>query len=155
MTTDVQGAMAARRLTRSRQHDDKRLGFFVYGTLRPGYPNYKHCLSDVRHTVVPASLAGARMFATGRPFPYVSTKGARAEDVVVGALIEVAPEHYAGALQRLDWLEGHPRHYTRTATVVTTEAGPVEAWAYLAGPGTEASLSEDEVVASGDWAKVA
>jgi gamma-glutamylcyclotransferase (GGCT)/AIG2-like uncharacterized protein YtfP len=136
-------------------HQDKQLGFFVYGTLRPGYGNYERCLSDVRHTAVPARLAGARMFATGRPFPYASTKGARLQDFVVGALIEVAPEHYAGALRRLDWLEGHPRHYTRTATVVETEAGPVGAWAYLAGPVVEACLSEEQVVAGGDWAKVA
>lgn len=136
------------------QHD-KELGFFVYGTLRPGYGNYRRCLSGTPHTVAPAWLAGARMFGIGRPYPYVSTKGARPEDVVVGVLIEVAPEHYADALQRLDWLEGHPEHYTRTATVVTTEAGPVEAWAYLASPRSEAYLSEDEVVPSGDWAKVA
>ena len=134
---------------------DKKLGFFVYGTLRPGYGNYRHCLSGTPHTVVPATLPGARMFGLGRPYPYVSTKGARPEDIVVGALIEVAPEHYADALKRLDWLEGHPRHYTRTAMVVMTDAGPVEAWAYLASSRTEACLSEDEVVPSGDWAEVA
>lgn len=131
------------------------LGFFVYGTLRPGYGNYRRCLSDIRHTVVLATLAGARMFALHRSFPYVSTKGAGPQDIVVGELIKVAPEHYEMALERLDFLEGHPVHYTRTEMVVATDDGAVEAWVYLAGQAVEERLSEDKVVASGDWAKAA
>jgi len=132
-----------------------KLGFFVYGTLRRGYGNYRWALADLDHEVVPATLAGARMFATGRSYPYVSTKGATSDDIVVGELVEVGPADYATALERLDSLEGHPVHYTRTETVVEAQGVPTRAWAYLAGPAVQARLSDADVVAGGDWAEVA
>jgi gamma-glutamylcyclotransferase (GGCT)/AIG2-like uncharacterized protein YtfP len=133
---------------------DGRLPFFVYGTLRPGYGNYRHFLAPVSHTVVPARLPGALMYARGGGIPYV-TLGGEPTDSVVGALVDVAPWDYEGVLACLDRLEGHPDHYVRTAVEVVTETGSTKAWAYLASRRVAVALSKDWLVAGGDWASVA
>jgi gamma-glutamylcyclotransferase (GGCT)/AIG2-like uncharacterized protein YtfP len=54
---------------------------------------------------------------------------------VEGALFELeAPEQ----IRRMDPFEGYPHDYDRHRLPVTTEEGAIEAWVYIAAPGTTA-----------------
>lgn len=134
---------------------------FVYGTLRPGQPNYRVVSSGVA-TQVSAHGHGLRLYAAShRGYPYASLGAAH--EAVVGSLLLLRPARVHEVLRRLDHLEGfdpdHPDqgHYLRRRhTVVTDEAsrmGPpgsrIDAWVYLAGPRTPLACLHP--IPSGDW----
>ena len=125
--------------------------FFVYGTVRPGQPNFRHVTGLVVRTE-PAILYGHLLYGRGMPYPYAGPGAGR----VVGDLLWVRPEAIGEALRILDALEGYReggRHnlYERRSLAVTSQRGQVQAWMYLAGQAVLADLTPDLVVPSGDW----
>ncbi|TMC10374.1 MAG: gamma-glutamylcyclotransferase [Chloroflexi bacterium] len=106
--------------------------FFVYGTLRPGQPNFRVIAPLVVETA-PAILHNHVLYGRRLPFPYATPGTGR----VVG---------YAG--------EGRPNHYVRRAVRVVTERGTLPAWVYLAGI-SASRLSPSQVIHTGDWREVA
>jgi len=107
---------------------------FVYGTLRAGQGNYHHILLGTTSNERPAVLHGHTLLGLGVPFATP-----RDGKIVVGEVMDVRPELWAGVLRRLDYLEGYQgpgrdNTYVREVReVVLDEGGTVEAYVYLAG----------------------
>jgi gamma-glutamylcyclotransferase (GGCT)/AIG2-like uncharacterized protein YtfP len=125
--------------------------FFVYGTLRPGQPNFRR-ISGLVVRAEPAILCGHVLYGRGMPYPYAGQGSGR----VVGDLLWVRPEAMGDALRILDALEGYREGggrnlYERRSLAVTSQRGQVEAWVYLAGHAVLGDLTPDLVVPSGDW----
>lgn len=107
----------------------RQLPLFVFGTLRRGERNH-HYLDGhyVRRT--PAVLRG---FARRHELMIVEAPGG----VVDGELYDLAPAEYDATLAHCDELEGIPPgavvgpEYRRKCVTVETDAGAVEAWAYV------------------------
>lgn len=124
---------------------------FVYGTLRPGQPNFERLLAAHSDRRVPGRLPGALLLDCGH-YPAAVERpdcGGAAGDVVW-----VRPAEWPGVLAALDHLEGYdpadPQSlFGRVVRSVDTADGPVECWVYLAGP----ILAEADrpIVAGGDW----
>jgi gamma-glutamylcyclotransferase (GGCT)/AIG2-like uncharacterized protein YtfP len=118
------------------------LPFFVYGTLKPGEPNYARYLAGQTASEAEATLPGAALFTEG-PYPFLVT----APDVlgpgesVHGVIVALRPPVYELVLADLDRLEGYvpggaQNLYERVALDVVTSAGPRRAWVYIAGEAT-------------------
>ncbi|KUO14049.1 gamma-glutamylcyclotransferase family protein [Streptomyces sp. DSM 15324] len=129
------------------------LPFFVYGTLRPGEVNHGLFLRGRTLREEPARLTDAVLY-DGPGYPYaVDEPGG----TVTGDLVTARPGTYGRLLAELDRLEeytpGDPRSlYERVVREVTTEAGPVRAWVYLAAPAVAARLrARGERLRGGDW----
>lgn len=145
------------------------MDFFVYGTLMPGEVNHDALLAGKTSREVPATLAGARMWANGDrfalpgrswAFPFVALD----EDpsaTVTGCLVSIAPEHQDDVLRELDELETYSpgaadNRYERvrvTADVVGNDTEPerVECWTYVAAERIRPELTGLPVVPDGDW----
>jgi gamma-glutamylcyclotransferase (GGCT)/AIG2-like uncharacterized protein YtfP len=141
--TDVRAADRARR--------GEPTAFFVYGTLRPGQPNFQR-ISGLVVRAEPAILRGHVLYGHGMPCPYAGPGSGR----VVGDLLWVKPEAVGEALGILDALEGYREGrggnlYERRSLAVTNQRGQVQVWVYLAGDAVLADLTPDLVVPSGDW----
>ncbi|NTU81043.1 MAG: gamma-glutamylcyclotransferase [Chloroflexales bacterium] len=135
------------------------LPLFVYGTLRPGQPNYARYLGGQTAAEAPATLVGAALFTEG-PYPFLVTAPdmLRPDDMVRGAIIALRPPVYQLVMADLDDLEGYiegDTHnlYERIALEVATAEGPRRAWVYVAGAGPLALIRAGELrrVAGGDW----
>ncbi|MFD8966536.1 gamma-glutamylcyclotransferase family protein [Streptomyces sp. NPDC059568] len=130
------------------------LPFFVYGTLRPGEPNYDLCLRGRTAHEEPARLEGALLY-DGPGYPYVIED----RGTVVGDLITAKPGQYGELLAVLDELEeyvapGDPANvYERVARDVLSAGGTtVSAWVYFAAPRVAHELrARGQVIAGGDW----
>ena len=113
----------------------KKTKAFVYGSLLSGLGNHdvlngsKRIARDVRT----APLFTMHAYCGG--FPAVVGNG---EHAIRGEVYEVDSD----TLQRLDRLEGHPRFYRRTMTVID---GIGECWIYLL------ARCDAEVIENGDW----
>lgn len=128
---------------------------FVYGTLRPGQPNYGLLEGEAIREVT-AVAPGLRLRDFG-PFPYAEP----AQDCsVTGTLCTVSSLAAGRVLQRLDYLEGYraarpqSSHYVRREWPVIYRDSQqrdvhVSAWLYLAGPRTD--LGSLPIIVSGDW----
>jgi gamma-glutamylcyclotransferase (GGCT)/AIG2-like uncharacterized protein YtfP len=133
---------------------DRRLPFFVYGTLLPGERNHR-LLAGRTRSWTPAVLPGALIFrGPGYPFAVADPAGA---GVVHGEVVDIAEAMYDAVLADLDRLEdytpGDPANrYERVSRAVRGERGQTEAWVYLAGPVTTRDLlpSADRIP-GGDW----
>jgi gamma-glutamylcyclotransferase (GGCT)/AIG2-like uncharacterized protein YtfP len=134
----------------------ERLPVFVYGTLRPGQPNYR-VLAGSTIAEHPATLADHQLYIVG--LPYVTPADGA---TVIGTLMVLAPGSYPRVLETLDRLEGYRAdgeefsHYLRRPCQVTYTDGAghqqiVTAWVYLAGPHAAARLTPDQRSATGDW----
>jgi gamma-glutamylcyclotransferase (GGCT)/AIG2-like uncharacterized protein YtfP len=125
--------------------------FFVYGTLRPGQPNF----SRVARLVVgvePAVLPGHVLYGRGLPFPYAAPGRGR----VVGDMLRITPRGMPRALLILDALEGYHgegrrNHYDRRRVSVAGSTGTRPAWVYLAGGHVLSRLTPDLLLPGGDW----
>jgi len=127
--------------------------FFVYGTLRPGQPNFRR-VSELVLEAEPAALPDHVLYGRGMPYPYVAPGSGR----VVGDLLWISPEGMREALRTLDALEGyrrdgHRNHYERRDLTVLSQRGAARAWVYVAGRVALARLTPDLVVAGGDWCR--
>jgi gamma-glutamylcyclotransferase (GGCT)/AIG2-like uncharacterized protein YtfP len=113
--------------------DGAHLPFFVYGTLLPGEANYPLWREAIA-AMIPATLPGACLYDLGYfPMAVDSPQGE-----VVGLVVDVKPEYYAGAMALLDLVEGFDPDatgqgaYRRERRVVRLANGePVVAWVYL------------------------
>lgn len=141
---------------------ERHLPAFVYGTLRNGCGNWDWCLKGRTESEKPATLAGARMWANGGMFPYVSMSDATEANVVVGELMYIPENLFAEVLRDLDGLEGYHaeghtyNHYDRKIVTVTTDDGEqVEAYTYLVSQRIYDSRLRDGdpsgLITSGDW----
>ena len=152
----------------------KRLPFFVYGTLRPGFgfENYRRTLRETTTDGGIATLKDACMWhLSGFPGVYLESNAAAEASAaagrfdyagtVTGSLLYVSGESedaYLEALARADRLEhylgeGHPDNmYQRVAvdTVLAASGEVVKAWLYeaLIDP---VGIDGAEPVPDGDW----
>jgi len=135
------------------------LPFFVYGTLRPGEPNYARLLAGRTASELPATLAGGALFTEG-PYPFLVTAPdlARPDELVRGELIAVPAEIYQPVLAQLDELEGYEAGgadnlYERIAIEVDAADGPRQAWVYVAGTAALARIRAGGMrrIPGGEW----
>jgi gamma-glutamylcyclotransferase (GGCT)/AIG2-like uncharacterized protein YtfP len=133
--------------------------FFVYGTLKPGEPNYARLLAGRTAAEEPASLAGAALYTPGL-YPFLVTEPdlAGPDDRVHGALISVPDEAYAATQAQLDQLEGYveggdSNHYERVLVTVQAADGPRQAWVYVVGAAGLAQIRAGELrrLPDGNW----
>jgi gamma-glutamylcyclotransferase (GGCT)/AIG2-like uncharacterized protein YtfP len=136
------------------------LPFFVYGTLKPGEPNYARYLAGQTASEAHASLAGAALFTEG-PYPFLTTAPdvLRPDDDVHGTIIALRPAVYELVLADLDRLEGYvaggaQNLYERVIMEVATSAGPRQAWVYVVGATTLAQIRAGALryIPGGVWA---
>lgn len=124
---------------------------FVYGTLRPGGQRWQGHLADHVAAVEPARLVGATLHL-GPGYPVMVDCSAPKD--VVGDLAWLAPADADDVIARLDEVEGHvpggpDNLFERVRRTVTTEAGTVVAWTYVAGP--MLAVAPLRELPSGDW----
>jgi gamma-glutamylcyclotransferase (GGCT)/AIG2-like uncharacterized protein YtfP len=133
--------------------------FFVYGTLKPGEPNYARFLAGRTMGEELASFAGAALYSAGH-YPYLSTERdlAAPDERVSGTLISVADDDYAAISAQLDSLEGYAEGGTNNAyerLLVTVDAadGARAAWIYVAGAEGLARIRAGELpkIPGGNW----
>ena len=124
---------------------------FVYGTLRPGQPNFERLLAAHSERTVAGHLPGVLLLDCGHYPAVVERPGG---GVVVGEAVWIRPDVWSEVLADLDHLEGYdpadPQPlFDRVVRTVETADGPVECWVYLAGR----MLAEAgrPAVAGGDW----
>ncbi len=125
---------------------------FVYGTLRPGQPNWERLLAGRTERVAPGRLPGIDLLDCGHYPAAVERPDARG---AIGEVVWVTPAAWPDVLGALDHLEGyHPgdpdRLYDRVIRAVDTPDGPVDCWVYVAG--RFIARSGRPIVSSGDWA---
>ena len=125
---------------------------FVYGTLRPGQPNWQRLLAGRSERVVTGRLPGAVLLDCGH---YPAAVERPAAEGAVGEVVWITPDAWSVVLEALDHLEGYDPTdpdplFERVDRPVETAHGAVECWVYLAGP--MLATSARPVVAHGDWA---
>jgi gamma-glutamylcyclotransferase (GGCT)/AIG2-like uncharacterized protein YtfP len=125
---------------------------FVYGTLRPGQPNWERLLAGRAERVVAGRLGGVVLLDCGHYPAAVERPGAGG---AVGEVVWIRPADWSAALAALDHLEEYDpadpqRLFDRVVRPVETADGPVDCWVYLAG--RMLAESARPVVADGDWA---
>jgi gamma-glutamylcyclotransferase (GGCT)/AIG2-like uncharacterized protein YtfP len=121
---------------------------FVYGTLKPGFPNYP-LLEQYSADCQEAEAVGVMFYSKyHKYYPYVLF-GGTGGDRVKGFVFTFKDEDVDKVVTRLDRLEGNPRHYQRVAIEIELANGKhTMAWAYDGIP----SLEEiGEVVEGGEW----
>lgn len=124
----------------------------MYGTLRPGEPNWERILGDHSERVVTGRLPGVALLDCGHYPAAVERPGPGS---AVGEAVWIRPGSWPAVLAALDHLEGYdPANpaslFVRVLRAVETDEGPVTCWTYLAGPPLlEAPRPE---VSGGDWA---
>ena len=124
---------------------------FVYGTLRPGQPNWERLLAGRTERVVAGRLPGVVLLECGHYPAAVERAGGGS---AAGEVVWIRPAAWSSVLAALDHLEGYdpadPRRlFDRVVRPVETAEGAVDCWVYLAGG--LLSGSARPVVADGDW----
>ena len=124
---------------------------FVYGTLRPGQPNWERLLAGRTERVLPGRLPGVVLLDCGHFPAAVERPGAGG---AAGEVVWIRPGAWPAILVALDHLEGYDagdpeRLFDRVVRPVETVDGPVDCWVYLAG--RRLAESGRPVVAGGDW----
>lgn len=124
---------------------------FVYGTLRPGQPNWERWLAGRSERVLAGRLPGVVLLDCGHYPAAVERPGAGG---AAGEAVWICAGAWSATLAALDLLEGYdpadPRPlFDRVVRPVETAQGPVECWVYLAGP--LLARASRPVVSTGDW----
>ncbi|MEW6472161.1 MAG: gamma-glutamylcyclotransferase family protein [Actinomycetota bacterium] len=124
---------------------------FVYGTLRPGQPNWERLLAGRCERAVSGRLAGVVLLDCGHYPAAVERPGAGG---ALGQVLWIRPADWPAVVAALDHLEGYDaadpdRLFDRVVRPVETVEGPVDCWVYLAG--RDLARSALPVVADGDW----
>lgn len=112
---------------------------FVYGSLLSGMHNHPAFLGKAKKVSNDAFIKDCTMYDFGA-FPAVKAHG---NGVVSGEVYDVSAEQLA----RLDWLEGHPLFYRRSA-VECYLPEPIKAITYFI---VENPHGEYKEIKSGDW----
>jgi gamma-glutamylcyclotransferase (GGCT)/AIG2-like uncharacterized protein YtfP len=124
---------------------------FVYGTLRPGLPNWERLLAGRSERVTAGRLPGVVLLDCGHYPAAVERPGGGG---AVGEVVWIRPGAWPAVLAALDHLEGyHPTDpdalFDRVVRTVETANGTVECWVYLAGRMLAGTARP--TVAGGDW----
>ena len=124
---------------------------FVYGTLRPGQPNWDRLLAGRSERAATGRLPGVVLLDCGHYPAAVDRPGAGG---AVGQVVWMRPTDWPSVLAALDHLEGYDpadpdRLFDRVVRPVETADGPVDCWVYLAG--RELAESAPPPVPDGDW----
>ena len=133
---------------------DPQRPVFVYGTLRPGQPNWDRLLAGSSERVIPGRLSGVDLLDCGRYPAAVERPDAAG---AVGEVVWVRAGEWPEVLAALDYLEGYDPAdpnplFERIVRSVDTTEGSLECWVYVAGRTlAEAGLP---LVAGGDWGGV-
>lgn len=127
---------------------------FVYGTLRPGQPNYGPFLGYYTVAILPALISGMTLYSLG-PYP-VMIEG-KVDSQVRGEVIILHPAAYYRVRLRLDQLEGcapgeETGLYRRVKRQVKLINSSSEAlvWCYLGNPEALAKYPHTPIP-EGDW----
>ena len=124
---------------------------FVYGTLRPGQPNWERVLAGRTERREPGHLAGVDLLDCQHYPAAIERSGAHG---AVGDVVWIRPAAWLEVLAALDHLEGYDPAdaqslFVRVVRPVEVAGGLVECWVYLAGP--QIARSSWPVVESADW----
>ena len=124
---------------------------FVYGTLRPGQPNWERLLAGRCERVAAGRLTGVELLDCGH-YP-AAVERPEAGDAI-GDVLWVQPAAWPEVLAALDHLEGYDPAdpeplYTRVIRPVEVAGELVDCWVYVAG--AQIAGSARPVVESGDW----
>jgi gamma-glutamylcyclotransferase (GGCT)/AIG2-like uncharacterized protein YtfP len=125
---------------------------FVYGTLRPGQPNWERLLAAHCERVEAGRLPGVLLLDCGHYPAAVDRPGAGG---AAGEVVWIRAASWSAVLAALDHLEGYDPTdpdplFVRVVRPVETAHGPVDCWVYLAG--LQLSDADRPVVSAGDWA---
>ena len=124
---------------------------FVYGTLRPGQPNWERLLAGRSERVTAGRLPGVVLLDCGHYPAAVERPGG---GVAVGEVVWIRPEAWPAVLPALDHLEGYEPNardplFHRVVRAVETAHETVDCWVYLAG--RMRAETTRPIVAGGDW----
>ena len=124
---------------------------FVYGTLRPGQPNWERLLAGRCDRVAAGRLAGVVLVDCGYYPAAVERPGAGG---AVGEVVWIRPAAWPALLVDLDHLEGYDPAdpdplFDRVVRAVEIAGELVDCWVYLAG--RSLTGAPRPVVANGDW----
>jgi gamma-glutamylcyclotransferase (GGCT)/AIG2-like uncharacterized protein YtfP len=124
---------------------------FVYGTLRPGQPNFERLLVAHSERTAPGRLSGVVLLDCGHYPAAVERPDAGG---AVGAVVWIRSSAWPAVLAALDHLEGYDPAdaqplFGRVVRPVETTDGPVACWVYLAG--RQLAAADRPIVAGGDW----
>jgi len=130
---------------------NRQLPVFVYGTLRPGQPNWARLLAGRAERVLAGCLPGAVLLDCSHYPAAIERPGAGG---AVGEVVWIRPPDWSAVLTALDHLEGYAAHdpdrlYDRVVRPVSTADGPVDCWVYLAG--RRLAGAGLPALAGGDW----
>jgi gamma-glutamylcyclotransferase (GGCT)/AIG2-like uncharacterized protein YtfP len=130
---------------------NRRRPLFVYGTLRPGQPNWERLLAGRSERVLSGRLPGVVLLDCGHYPAAVERAGAGG---AAGEVVSIPSTAWSAVLAALDHLEGYDpdeghRLFERVVRAVQTADGPLDCWVYLAG--RMLANSARPVVAGGDW----
>lgn len=114
----------------------------VYGTLRPGEPNF-NLVDWAEPECIRATLNGWELLGAGRGFPYAVPEPGKS---LTGDVLTFPKWAWDDVLDRMDMLEGVPHHYLRTVCTADTDRGPICAWVY-----TPTFRPTYAPVPGGDW----
>jgi len=125
---------------------------FVYGTLRPGQPNWDRLLAAGSERVESGCLPGVVLVDCGHYPAAIERSGAAR---AAGEVVWIRPSVWPAVLAELDHLEGYDPTdpvslFVRVVRSVETADGTVECWVYLAG--SLLAGVDRPIVAGGDWA---
>ena len=130
------------------------LPYFVYGTLRRGFDNYRWHLAEETINEVPAVLDSAAMYAgPGYPQVVFPSPGNK----VVGTLMYIDDQRLDDVLRSLDRLEGFEgegknNHHERIAVNVTAALGEtVRAHTYVLPQSRADTMTQSGRIPTGDW----
>ncbi|HEV3364332.1 MAG TPA: gamma-glutamylcyclotransferase family protein [Acidimicrobiia bacterium] len=129
----------------------RRRPLFVYGTLRPGQPNWEWLLARASERVLAGRLPGVVLLDCGRYPAAVERPDAGG---AAGEVVWIQPRLWPAVVAALDRLEGYESAdpdslFVRAVRAVETVEGQVECLVYLAGPMLAGSARL--VVPEGDW----
>ena len=99
---------------------------FVYGTLRSGHSNH-HLLKDAYSYGTGVTVEKFAMYLVSG-YPYVTSTEPRYQ--ITGELYDI----YDSTLEKLDQIEGHPRHHVRKITSILVNGEKYGAWMYFRDP---------------------
>lgn len=135
----------------SERHPQYPRAVLAYGTLRPEGANWAHTVGDLPQSHLNVWLEGWGLYFTHRGFPYaVPDPGAH----LIGTVLEFDTSTWPTALDRCDWLEGYPLHYTRsvvTAHYPKPGGAQIRAWIYHPAGGLADLGPRARRIMSGDW----
>jgi gamma-glutamylcyclotransferase (GGCT)/AIG2-like uncharacterized protein YtfP len=148
---DLVSPIPARRSLAAVSETGRQRPVFVYGTLRPGQPNWGWSLAGATERVLTGRLPGVVLLDCGRYPAAVERPDAAG---AAGEVVWIRSDLWSAVVGALDRLEGYDPAapdplFVRVVRAVETAEGQTECLVYLAGPTLAGSARA--VVMDGDW----